>query len=232
MGNKKLLGGVVAGLAAIALAAGGGTYSAWSDTGTISGNHAQAGVLKLGLNGADGTSAAEPFKHIHLAPGSNFHTDDIWLATNSGDSTPSATLSVTLENLKGTDSSGTGAGQLLDNAHVQFYGYIPNAKGQFGSTGSKLTTVDPQTGGTLNEVNNRPYKLTRDPGAKVTVPYLAPGQGMCFHMQMYLPYKAGNDTQGDSADFDLVFNLEQAASGISPKPYTGDGAPTVSWWNA
>jgi predicted ribosomally synthesized peptide with SipW-like signal peptide len=96
--NRKLLLGTAAGVAAIGLAIGGTTYSAFSDYGNINGNSVGAGFLKLDLNAGHGDA---PLAYGSLAPGMNsFRT--IWVASNDGQSVPDANLSVTFKNLVDT----------------------------------------------------------------------------------------------------------------------------------
>lgn len=96
--NRKFLLAGVTGVVAVALAAGGSTFSALSDFGNIRGNSVGAGFLKLDLNAGHGSA---PLNYGSLAPGMNqFHT--IWVASNDGQSVPNATLSVTFKNLVDT----------------------------------------------------------------------------------------------------------------------------------
>lgn len=93
--NSKLMKASVAGAAVVALAAGGGTYSALSDYGNIHNNSVGAGFLKLDLNAGHGSA---PLDFSSLAPGDNsFRT--IWVASNDGQSVPSANLSITFQHL-------------------------------------------------------------------------------------------------------------------------------------
>ncbi|MGH8959805.1 MAG: hypothetical protein ACRDWT_01140, partial [Jatrophihabitantaceae bacterium] len=64
--NRRLVVGCAAGLAALAIAAGGSTYAAFSDFGDITGNDAGAGILKLEL-GPNGTGIV-PLDYKKLAP--------------------------------------------------------------------------------------------------------------------------------------------------------------------
>jgi hypothetical protein len=96
--NSKLVKASVAGFAALALAAGGQTWSAFTDSGDINGNSVGAGFLRLNLNGQDGSSVATPISWGDLAPGMvNVRT--VWLASNDGDSVPSAHLKAKFYNL-------------------------------------------------------------------------------------------------------------------------------------
>ena len=97
--NSKLIKASLAGAAALALAAGGGTFAAWSDFGNINGNSESAGFLKLDL-GVNGTHNA-PLSFDRLAPGS-YTSRTVWVASNDGQSVPNANLYVTLHNLQDT----------------------------------------------------------------------------------------------------------------------------------
>jgi hypothetical protein len=88
----------VAGVAAIAIAAGGATMSAFTDSGDINGNTVGAGFLRLNLNGQNNHTAVAPINWGRLAPGMvNVRT--VWLASNDGDSVPSAHLKAKFYNL-------------------------------------------------------------------------------------------------------------------------------------
>jgi predicted ribosomally synthesized peptide with SipW-like signal peptide len=101
--NKKIVRGSLAGVAVIAFAAGGGTFASWTDSGTIDDNHVGAGFLRLDLNGQDG-SAVAPLNWGRLAPGMvNVRT--VWLASNDGDSVPSAKLKATFYHLDDQENS-------------------------------------------------------------------------------------------------------------------------------
>lgn len=96
--NHKLLKASLAGVAVIALAAGGSTYAAFSDFANLNGNSVGAGFLKLDLNAGQGSA---PLNFSKLAPGMNqFRT--IWVASNDGQSVPNANLSITFKDLVDT----------------------------------------------------------------------------------------------------------------------------------
>jgi hypothetical protein len=97
--NKKILRGSLAGVAVVALVAGGSTFASFSDFGSITGNSAGAGFLKLDL-GTNGTGSA-PFDFQKLKPG-DYTNRTLWIASNDGQSVPKANLYVTLHNLQDT----------------------------------------------------------------------------------------------------------------------------------
>ncbi|HEY2272600.1 MAG TPA: hypothetical protein VGH30_07485, partial [Jatrophihabitantaceae bacterium] len=95
--NRKLVLAGVAGLAAIGLAVGGTTYSAFSDFGDINSNAVGAGFLRLDL-GENGTGNAA-LNWGQLAPNDIHATRTIWVASNDGQSVPDANLALTFHNL-------------------------------------------------------------------------------------------------------------------------------------
>jgi hypothetical protein len=98
--NRKLVIGAVAGVAAVALAYGGTTYSAWSDFGDINNNQVGAGILKLDLASNSG-GAAVPLEFGNLAPSWQLSAKQaIFVASNNGDSVPSADLFLTIKNVR------------------------------------------------------------------------------------------------------------------------------------
>lgn len=94
--NRKLMSSALAGVVAIALAAGGSTFAAFSDFQDLTGNSAGAGTLKLDLG--PGGAGIVPLDYKKLAPGS-YTGRTIWIASNDGESTPDANLFVTFKNL-------------------------------------------------------------------------------------------------------------------------------------
>ena len=108
--NNKLMLGAAAGVAAIALAVGGTTYSAFSDFGDINNNTVGAGFLKLDL-GVNGTGNAA-LDWGKLAPGNVHATRTIWVASNDGQSVPNATLALTFHNLQDQENGCSSNGEL------------------------------------------------------------------------------------------------------------------------
>jgi predicted ribosomally synthesized peptide with SipW-like signal peptide len=94
--NRKLVLGVLSGLAAIGLAIGGSTYAAFSDFGEVDGNVVAAGFLKLNVQAGDSADAALGFGQV--MPGTSSRRV-IWASSDDGSSVPDATLYLTLHNL-------------------------------------------------------------------------------------------------------------------------------------
>ena len=237
--NSKLIKASVAGAAVVALAAGGGTYAAYSDFANVTGNQAGAGTLTLDV----GPNAGQDLKfdHVTMAPGGINAERQVFVTSNNAASTPSANLFISLTHLQGTEDGCDGAqeviddhgacntpgtsstaGQFINDAVVQWTSYIPDSPGvcnQSYAPGMKVVT--PQHGGSLAQLATQtattPYQLNGT-SQVYKLPYLAPGQGLCVSMDISLPYAASNASQGDSASFDLHFDLLQAPYGTPTTP--------------
>jgi len=94
--KRKLVSGIVAGVAALALTAGGVTYAAFSDFSDVDGNTVGAGILKLDL-GADGTGSA-PLSYTGLKPGSAA-LQSIWISSDHV-SSPAGNLTLSFLNIQ------------------------------------------------------------------------------------------------------------------------------------
>ena len=111
--NKKLVRGSLAGVAALALAAGGTTMAAWSDFTDITGNEAGAGVLKLTVG--PNTGSDFKFDHVKMAPGGIDMQRNVYVASNDGDSTPSGRLFISLKDLVGHEDGCDGNAETIDD---------------------------------------------------------------------------------------------------------------------
>ena len=221
--NSKLIKASLAGVAAIAVAAGGTTFAAWSDFATSS-DAAGAGYLKINLTDRQGAGGAiQPFS---LAPGQN-KTQEFYLASADSGNTPDGVLTAFIENLADTEDSatcttdseavaegsavdGTGAptnssacgtvGELSSQLNVQILASTPVAgpascpnTGIYGST-------TPSGTGTLASQIGKTFQLGT----------LDPGQGVCVRVEMSLPSSATNAVQGDDVSWNWQFDLNQA----------------------
>ena len=224
--NNKLIKASVAGAAAIALAAGGSTFAAWSDFGVES-TGAGAGILQLNVSDRDGTSSTvEPFS---LAPGQN-KFQEFYLASADADNVPVGSLTARIINLEDIEDGGPGCttnseavaeqpthvdpstgeptnplndcgseGELSDQATVQILASGPvNGASSCPNTGGYGTT-SPSGTGTLASQTSKTFDLGD----------LGPGQGICVRMEMSLPVGATNATQGDDVSWDWRFDLIQ-----------------------
>lgn len=234
--NRKFLSAAVVGVAGIALAVGGATYAAWSDSSTVTGNNTGAGTLTLTVGPNLGQDLI--FDHLTMAPGNLDSERQVFIASNDGTSTPSAKLFVQLQNLVGTedgchgdeladdsncaDTSSSNQGQFVQDATVQWYSYVPDSPGVCNQSYSPaMKTVTPQHGPNFltlaAQTATTPYELTGS-GQAYKLPWLAPGAGVCFAMSVGLGYGVDNASQGDSVSFDLHFTLEQAPYGTPTTP--------------
>jgi predicted ribosomally synthesized peptide with SipW-like signal peptide len=228
--NSKLLKASLAGVAAIGLAAGGSTMAAFSDFNVSPNNSVGAGILQLTVNPNQPSDV--PFNQVHMAPGGINGVRNVYVSSNSGDSTPSGQLYVSLVDLAGHEdgckgaelgddsncADTTSAGDFIDDATVQFTSYAVNSPGECTESyapASKVVTG--QHGGSLSSVASwaTPWELTGNgiPLGGVDRHYLAPGQGLCVSLNISLAYSVDNASQGDSADFKIRFDLKQAPYG-------------------
>jgi len=235
--NSKLMKAGLAGAAAIALAAGGGTFASWSDFHTWSGNHAGAGTLTLSTNTPD----SQTFNVGNLIPGGVW-TEDTYLLSNKTDSTPNGNLFVSLAGLTGHEDGCMGNTEAIDQAtdadgscNSTDSNYNPN--GQFPSDAKifiKTLDASETTCGVAPGDGSEKAIYGVDPGAAdqsqaksladlqaagpqellrfgVTDPALFhPGEGVCVETIVYLPKDVDNAVQGDSATFDITGTLKQA----------------------
>ena len=238
--NSKLIKASLAGAAVIALAAtGSGTFAAWSDFNTSGVNHVGAGVLKLTV--APNTGSDVLFDHLTMAPGGINQDRTVYIASNTGDSTPSGRLFISLKDLVGTEDGCDGAGESQDDANcsdttnsgdlitdpnglLQVTSYAVNGPSDCTQGYAPANKVVTGThGGTLAWwATQLPYELTGNGTSLggVNRSYLAPGQGLCVSMTMDLGYAANNASQGDSATFKTRFDLNQAPWGTPTTPLT------------
>lgn len=205
--NKKLVRGSLAGVAVIALAAGSSTFSAWSDFDTIADNAAGADQLTLDLN----KTGSQSINKFTLAPGVT-NAKQFVVSSRTGDTVPTAALSVSMADLVGTEDGCTStnselavdsdcantstAGEFIEEAEIRFYASVPKTDA---ATACSSNTGSPVGGW---------YKLDEVP-ASVALGDLAKGESRCILAEVRLPVGATNASQGDSAAFDLRFDLKQ-----------------------
>lgn len=223
--NGKLTKAVVAGAAAIALAAGGGTWAAWSDFGVQS-SSAGAGILKLNVSARDGaTKGIEPFS---LAPGQNkFQT--FYLASADGANVPDGTLTATLQDLVDTEDNApacTTNSEAIAEApgDVDANGMPTNPKNDCGSVGELSQQAHVQilvsdamdnasscgNTGIYHSATPSGVGLLADlAGTEFDLGTVTPGQGICVRMEMSLHKDATDAVQGDQASFNWRFDLDQ-----------------------
>jgi predicted ribosomally synthesized peptide with SipW-like signal peptide len=229
--NSKLVKAALAGVAALALAAGGGTFAAWSDFGSVNGNSVGAGFLKLDLNGQTGDTAIAPISWGKLAPGMvNVRT--VWLASNDGESVPNATLSATFSNLDDQENNCSSNSEKVadptcsDNApNSGELSHILNFQAQYYPTLTEEQCAtwpgtNPPPDNTYNaffasnqgdlfnvaEGAGHTYTLMDKTGTNPLV--LKPGDGICIGFNAYWPHDPSNQVSAP-------YNNDNVAQGDS-----------------
>ena len=226
--NNKLLKGSLAGVAAIALAAGGTTFAAWSDFG-LQQTGAGAGMLKLDVSSNAPTQInVKPFE---LAPGKNKY-QEMFLASANGDNVPVGALTARIVNLDDVEDGAPGCttnseAKAEAPSHLDEHGLPTNPSNDCGSEGelSQQATVQivasdpvpnpgscPSTGG-YHAVTSSDTLAHQAAKAPFALGNLAAGQGVCVRVEMTLPFDSSTDaSQGDQSSWDWRFDLEQIPS--------------------
>lgn len=215
--NSKLIKACLAGTAAIAVAAGGTTFAAWSDYGVVDDNNVGADVLVLDLDEPN----TQNFDKINMYPGGSGDFEFV-VASRNGDAVPNASLRMALTDLVSNengcagnseadvdDCATVGEGEFDDQARiiVNASNVIPNIDSVSnacdsslyprGARQSSISIRDFFAGGPINVL----------PAADLNG--LQAGEGVCVSLGINLPVAADNAVQGDDVDFDLTFLLDQ-----------------------
>ncbi len=214
--KNKLIKASLAGVAVVAIAAGGSTFSSWSDYDSLTGSHAGADQLTLKL----GEPNSANFDNMHLAPGVGGDYEFV-VASRQGDTIPAASLRLALTNLVGHEDGCTSTnselavdsdcndtattGEFIDEARI-----IVNASTP--STDSDACSASHPRGARQGSISLRQLAANTSSNPINLLPAgtnLAPGQYVCVSMGLNMPISATNASQGDSANFDLKFFLDQ-----------------------
>jgi hypothetical protein len=216
--NSKLVKASLAGAAVVALAAGGGTFAAWSDFSNQA-TGAGAGYLRLGVNGQDGTApTVQPF---NLAPGTN-KTQTFWFTSADKYNTTHGKLTAYIQGL--TDTEDTGAGTCTTASEAVAEG-TPNCAANGGELSSEATifvaralsitsqaACDHYTATAPNILVSNVVMNTAPNSAAAPIDVaddLAPGDGACMFVEVSLPSTADNTVQGDDMSWTWHFDLTQ-----------------------
>jgi predicted ribosomally synthesized peptide with SipW-like signal peptide len=207
--KKTLVAGAGAGVLALAMF-GGGTFAAWSDFQTVTGNTVGADTLRLEIGDT------LKFDDVKLAPGQARDTA-VFVASRTGVSTPDAYLTATLQNLVGHENG------CDSNSERQEDGDCNDT-----ATGGEFTTQalyyvqskvvdspeDCDSSNMPTALGNTLLSEAQD--VKVPLGNLAAGEGVCVQAQVFMPdsvgqygHDADNRSQGDWASFDIRFDLTQ-----------------------
>jgi predicted ribosomally synthesized peptide with SipW-like signal peptide len=211
--NSKLVKASLAGVAALALAAGGSTFAAWSDFADVTGNSAGAGELVLNIEGPNGQEAVQQASFGNFAPGEG---QDVtrYLASQQGDAVPTANLSVVMNELKNADNLCSSNSEAAEDSCE----FEDAAGGEFGQSANiKIQVTGPTTAGSCGQAGSAtlPYSEVYNgsinglAGISQALGSLSDGQGVCMKSTVTLPHSATNNSQGDSATWDWHFDLVQ-----------------------
>jgi predicted ribosomally synthesized peptide with SipW-like signal peptide len=221
--NRRIILGAAAGVAAIALAVGGTTFSAWSDYGDVNGNSVGAGFLKLDLNGQTGDSPVAPINWGKLAPGMvNVRT--VWLASNDGQSVPDANISATFNNLVdhengcstnseaaadpscgGSDQNSGELSHILNFQTSYYAGLTENECATYptnppGPSNGYNAFFASNQGDLYNAASGAGHTYTLDALDTSTPLVLHPGDGICIGFQAYWPHDPSNQVSAPYND--------------------------------
>jgi hypothetical protein len=228
--NSKLIKASLAGAAVVALAAGGGTFAAWSDFYQGATNTVGADVLALTVN----PSATRTFDDVKLAPG-QARDYAFYVASRNGVTVPAADITMTIKNLTGhengcdsnSEASDETAGAITDKTAPTAPCNNLSGAGQFAQQATYYVQADKVSSPAdcngsyatnqvlgnqiLSSMNNVPVSLLP---AGV---HLAGGEGVCVLAHIFMQHDSGdtagqtvnNASQGDSATFDIRFDLTQ-----------------------
>jgi predicted ribosomally synthesized peptide with SipW-like signal peptide len=182
---KRLLYLILALLVAAGMA-GAGTWAYFQDTEASTGNNFAAGTLDLKVGGQDDPNVPVTFNLSNLKPGdSSSATVNL---SNAG--SISGALTMKIQNVVNSPGSTP----------------EPEPPPDSGLLGDKIiltvmnATGNPLAYGTLNSLQNLFINLASLPA----------GGSTAIQVKYEVPAAAGNDIQGDSVSFDILFSLEQA----------------------
>lgn len=234
--NSRLVKAALAGVAALTLAAGGGTFASWSDFGSIADNNVRAGVLALQLSDGDG-GVVTPIDFGGLYPG---QTSDmpaaLWIASNKADSAPNGNLLVTIQSIRDyengcgsasetaldptcTSSSpgdGTLGGELSQQLLTTLTASFADSPAQcvaYPTTYAQLYDPAGDPSHAAVWTNRSVQQLALNTLSDVQVGLakaLGPGHGVCLYFRQFLPMGSTDSIQSDSVKYNLKFDLVQS----------------------
>lgn len=207
--NKFTKAGI-AGAAALAIAAGGGTYALWSDYVVDNGNAVGADQLKITLANAPSGGESFQFDKFDLAPGEDNEQENVITGRVGGEDINLANAFVTFGDLTQLDNGCGGSNAEEDED--------PNC-GSAGDTGELASqaqvlinkaavTSDGKCGASLGNVVKN-VTLADVSGDKLLIGTMADGQQYCLKMVISLPEGATNAVMTDTVSFPIRYDLEQ-----------------------
>lgn len=228
--NSKLFKASLAGVAAIAVTAGGTTFAAWSDFTTDNGNTVGADTLALDVD----ESQSVRFDDVKLAPGVGRDLA-FYVASRDGVTVPDADLTMTIKNLVGEEDGCSSNSEATAEKGSETTASDPGApcatttgnEGQFIHQAlyyvQARKTDDPSTCSTSaldSRQLNKKLSLMEDVPVNLLAPtdVLSGGDGVCVLAHVFMPNNqsqyglvADDKSQGDSATFDIRFDLTQVS---------------------
>ncbi len=205
--NKFTKAGI-AGAAALAIAAGGGTYALWSDYYVDGGNNIGADRLAIEVEGV-GTNAV--FNKLDLAPGEKFDQENVITGRVGGADINVAKAYVSFTDLTDTDNgcgsqsendvdnceSPSDSGELSQNTHVVVHRYDADC------TSNLTRIVKSESNTTLAQLASQPRLFIGD---------MSDGQQYCLKMTIAIPegtMGSNNIVMTDRSTFSMKYDLEQ-----------------------
>jgi predicted ribosomally synthesized peptide with SipW-like signal peptide len=218
---KKTMMGLAGGAFALTLI-GGGTYAAWSDFDTVTGNETEAGHLVLNTNS---TGTINNVGSSSIAPG-EFRTIDFFVTSADLDGVPSADLSMQLNNLAddengcasnseaALDDCSSPVGEFSSQGYVRVRFTDPAAIGDITFAGNNCAAPSGYTHSVgyspANNNDSTVYpRLSAFANTNHALGTLTGGQGLCVRIDIGLDPGATDVVQSDSSTFDLTYRLDQ-----------------------
>ncbi len=204
--NKFAKAGV-AGVAALAIAAGGGTYALWSDYAVEEGNSVGADSLAITLADAPSGGNAFQFDDLRLAPGEKGDQENLITGRIGGAKINKAMAYLTVEDLADAEN-GCGSQTERDADDCD----VAGSEGEFSRdavvTINKAPVVDGKCGSSTTSLASG-VSLRSIRNDKIAIGQLSDGEKACIKFVVALPSTAGDRVQTDSASFDVRYDLEQ-----------------------
>ena len=226
--RSNVLKASLAGVAAVALLAGGTTYASWSDFSVDEGNTVGAGTLTLVAGEQAGNGPTSQFDNLRLAPGED---KDEWvkIVSSDGDSVPNGTLSVDIVDYVGTEDGCAGNSEVLQDAdcadttsggefdrwsRIQIRAFRIADQGQecsdrvigdpWFNNRAQYTAIARTRLDQAVDLGSVTFKNAAGEDA-----VLGAGNALCVGAAVLMPQNATNASQGDSGEFSLRFDLVQ-----------------------
>ena len=217
--NSKLIKACVAGTAALAVAAGGTTFAAWSDFVVNEDNNIGADILALDVD----TSGTSVFDSVTMYPGGKAEREYV-VASRNGNAVPEASLQLVLESLVSEENGCASNSETVLDADC-----ATNSEGEFDDQANIVINVTQPTTDIANACSYPAGSALSFNGLGGSVlplddvvtatqataldlldgDVLNAGEGICVKLAIELPVSATDATQGDEVTFDIRYLLDQ-----------------------